>query len=64
MPTRLFLEARGLTCHMGMDSTPNPLDAEVKQAMMRSADETYVLADSTNLVTPVWRPLPIFPKFT
>ena len=28
-------------------STPNPLDAAVKQAMMRSADETYVLTDST-----------------
>jgi DeoR family transcriptional regulator, fructose operon transcriptional repressor len=63
MPTRLFLEARGINLSHG-HSTPNPLDAEVKQAMMRSADETYVLADSTNLVTPVWRPLPIFPKFT
>ena len=27
--------------------TPYPLDAEVKQAMMRSADESHVLTNST-----------------
>ena len=27
--------------------TPNPLDAEVKRAMIRSADEAYVLTDAS-----------------
>ena len=43
---RAFLGSSGITLTHG-HSTPNPLDAEVKQAMMRSADESYVLADST-----------------
>ena len=43
---RAFLGSSGITLAHG-HSTPNPLDAEVKQAMMRSADESYVLADST-----------------
>lgn len=43
---RAFLGSSGITLSHG-HSTPNPLDAEVKQAMMRSADQTYVLADST-----------------
>jgi DeoR/GlpR family transcriptional regulator of sugar metabolism len=43
---RAFLGSSGITVSHG-HSTPNPLDAEVKQAMMRSADETDFLADST-----------------
>ncbi len=43
---RAFLGSSGITLTHG-HSTPNPLDAEVKQAMMRSADETFVLTDST-----------------
>jgi DeoR/GlpR family transcriptional regulator of sugar metabolism len=43
---RAFLGTSGITLSHG-HSTPNPLDAEVKQAMMRSADETYVLTDSS-----------------
>ena len=43
---RAFLGTSGITLSHGY-STPNQLDAEVKQAMMRSADESYVLADST-----------------
>jgi len=43
---RAFLGTSGISLSHG-HSTPNPLDAEVKQAMMRSADETYVLTDSS-----------------
>jgi DeoR/GlpR family transcriptional regulator of sugar metabolism len=43
---RAFLGTSGITLSHGY-STPNPLDAEVKQAMMCSADETYVLTDSS-----------------
>jgi len=43
---RAFLGTSGVTLTHGY-STPNTLDAAVKQAMMRSADETYVLTDST-----------------
>jgi DeoR/GlpR family transcriptional regulator of sugar metabolism len=43
---RAFLGTSGATLTHGY-STPNPLDAAVKQAMIRSADETYVLTDST-----------------
>jgi DeoR family transcriptional regulator of aga operon/DeoR family fructose operon transcriptional repressor len=43
---RAFLGTSGITLSHG-HSTPNLLDAEVKQAMMRSADETYVLTDSS-----------------
>src|SRR5215469_1278640 len=43
---RAFLGTSGITLSHGY-STPNLLDAEVKQAMMHSADETYVLTDSS-----------------
>src|ERR1700726_4351292 len=43
---RAFLGTSGTTLTHG-HSTPNPLDAEVKRAMIRSADETYVLTDSS-----------------
>ena len=43
---RAFLGTSGISLSHG-HSTPNLLDAEVKQAMMRSADETYVLTDSS-----------------
>jgi DeoR family transcriptional regulator of aga operon/DeoR family fructose operon transcriptional repressor len=41
-----FLGTSGVTLTHGY-SIPNTLDAAVKKAMMRSADETYVLTDST-----------------
>jgi DeoR/GlpR family transcriptional regulator of sugar metabolism len=43
---RAFLGSSGITIAHG-HSTPNTLDAEVKQAMIRSADESYVLTDSS-----------------
>jgi DeoR family transcriptional regulator of aga operon/DeoR family fructose operon transcriptional repressor len=43
---RAFLGTSGTTLTHG-HSTPNPLDAEVKRAMIRSADESYVLTDSS-----------------
>ena len=43
---RAFLETSGITVAHGY-STADPLQAQVKQAMMRSADATYVLADSS-----------------
>jgi DeoR/GlpR family transcriptional regulator of sugar metabolism len=43
---RAFLGSSGTTIVHG-HSTPNPLDAEVKRAMIRSADEAYVLTDSS-----------------
>jgi DeoR/GlpR family transcriptional regulator of sugar metabolism len=43
---RAFLETSGITVAHGY-STADPLEAQVKQAMIRSADETYVLADSS-----------------
>ena len=43
---RAFVGTSGTTLSHG-HSTPNPLDAEVKRAMIRSADETYVLTDSS-----------------
>jgi DeoR/GlpR family transcriptional regulator of sugar metabolism len=43
---RAFLGTSGITVAHGY-STANPLEAQVKQAMIRSADETYVLADSS-----------------
>lgn len=43
---RAFLGTSGTTVAHG-HSTPNPLDAEVKRAMIRSADEAYVLTDSS-----------------
>ncbi len=45
---KAFLGATGVTLREGY-STPNPLDAQLKQAMMRAADESYVLADSSKL---------------
>ena len=43
---RAFLGTSGITVAHGY-STANSLEAQVKQAMIRSADETYVLADSS-----------------
>jgi DeoR/GlpR family transcriptional regulator of sugar metabolism len=43
---RAFLGSSGTTLAHG-HSTPNPLDAELKRAMIQSADETYVLADAS-----------------
>jgi DeoR/GlpR family transcriptional regulator of sugar metabolism len=43
---RAFLGTSGITVAHGY-STSDPLEAQVKQAMIRSADETYVLADSS-----------------
>ena len=43
---RAFLGTSGITMAHGC-STADPLEAQVKQAMIRSADETYVLADSS-----------------
>jgi DeoR family transcriptional regulator, fructose operon transcriptional repressor len=43
---RAFLETSGITVAHGY-STADPLEAQVKQAMIRSADETYVLAESS-----------------
>jgi DeoR/GlpR family transcriptional regulator of sugar metabolism len=43
---RAFLGTSGITVAHGY-STADPLEAQVKQAMIRSADKTYVLADSS-----------------
>jgi DeoR/GlpR family transcriptional regulator of sugar metabolism len=43
---RAFLGTSGITVAHGY-STADPLEAQVKQGMIRSADETYVLADSS-----------------
>jgi DeoR/GlpR family transcriptional regulator of sugar metabolism len=43
---RAFLGTSGITLAHGY-STANPMEAQVKQAMIRSADETYILADSS-----------------
>ena len=43
---RAFLGTSGITVAHGY-STANSLEAQVKQAMIRCADETYVLADSS-----------------
>jgi DeoR/GlpR family transcriptional regulator of sugar metabolism len=43
---RAFLGSSGTTIAHG-HSTPNPLDGEVKRAMIRSSDEAYVLTDSS-----------------
>ena len=43
---RGFLGTSGISLTHG-HSTPNPFDGEVKQAMIRSADESYVLTDSS-----------------
>jgi DeoR family transcriptional regulator of aga operon/DeoR family fructose operon transcriptional repressor len=43
---RAFLGTSGITVAHGY-STADPLEAQVKQAMIRSADRTYVLTDSS-----------------
>jgi DeoR/GlpR family transcriptional regulator of sugar metabolism len=43
---KTFLGSTGFTAERG-HSTPNPDDAQVKEALMRIADETYVLVDSS-----------------
>jgi len=45
---KAFLGTTGLTLKQGY-STPNPLDAQMKQAIMRAADETYILGDSSKI---------------
>lgn len=43
---KAFLGSTGFTAEMG-HTTPNPDDAQVKEALMRAASETYVLVDSS-----------------
>lgn len=43
---RAFIGASGISLSHGC-STPNALDAEIKEAMIRAAEETYVLSDSS-----------------
>jgi DeoR/GlpR family transcriptional regulator of sugar metabolism len=43
---KAFLGSSGFTVEMG-HTTPNPEDAQVKEAIMRSANETYILVDSS-----------------
>src|SRR5882724_7153307 len=43
---KAFLGSTGFTAEMG-HSTPNPDDAQIKEALMRAANETYVLADAS-----------------
>ncbi len=43
---KAFLGSTGFTAEMG-HSTPNPDDAQIKEALIRAADETYVLVDSS-----------------
>src|SRR5262245_30533130 len=43
---KAFLGSTGFTAEMG-HSTPNPEDAQVKEAILRSANETYILVDSS-----------------
>jgi DeoR/GlpR family transcriptional regulator of sugar metabolism len=43
---KAFLGSSGFTAKRG-HSTPNPDDAQIKEAIMRAADETYVLVDSS-----------------
>ena len=43
---KAFLGSTGFTAEMG-HTTPNPDDAQIKEAIMRAADETYVLVDSS-----------------
>jgi DeoR/GlpR family transcriptional regulator of sugar metabolism len=43
---KAFIGSSGFTPEMG-HSTPNPDDAQVKEALIRNADETYVLVDSS-----------------
>jgi DeoR/GlpR family transcriptional regulator of sugar metabolism len=43
---KAFIGSTGFTAETG-HSTPNPDDAQIKEALIRSADETYVLVDSS-----------------
>ena len=43
---KAFLGGPGFTAEMG-HTTPNPEDAQIKEALMRAANETYVLVDSS-----------------
>src|ERR1700756_124268 len=43
---KAFLGSAGFTAEMG-HSTPNPDDAQIKEALIRIADETFVLVDSS-----------------
>jgi DeoR family transcriptional regulator, fructose operon transcriptional repressor len=43
---KAFLGSTGFTAEMG-HTTPNPDDAQVKEALMRASSETYVLVDSS-----------------
>jgi DeoR/GlpR family transcriptional regulator of sugar metabolism len=43
---KAFLGSSGFTVAKG-HSTPNPEDAQIKEAIIKSADETYVLVDSS-----------------
>ena len=43
---KAFLGSTGFTAEMG-HSTPNPDDAQIKEALIRIADNTYVLVDSS-----------------
>jgi DeoR family transcriptional regulator, fructose operon transcriptional repressor len=43
---KAFLGSTGFTAEMG-HTTPNPDDAQIKEALMRAANETYVLVDSS-----------------
>jgi len=45
---KAFLGATGVTLQDGY-STPNPLDAQLKRAMLNAASESYVLTDSSKL---------------
>jgi DeoR family transcriptional regulator, fructose operon transcriptional repressor len=48
---KAFVGTTGLTLRHGY-STPNPLDAQMKQAILCAADETYVVTDSTKIGHP------------
>jgi DeoR family transcriptional regulator, fructose operon transcriptional repressor len=43
---KAFLGSTGFTADMG-HATPNPDDAQIKEALMRAANESYVLVDSS-----------------
>ena len=43
---KAFLGSTGFTAEMG-HSTPNPDDAQIKEALIRIADKTYILVDSS-----------------
>ena len=43
---KAFLGSTGFTVEMG-HTTPNPDDAQIKEALMRAANESYVLVDSS-----------------